>query len=58
MAVQRCVDGFDWQSMQEKSSRMSDEEVSALLKNTPIAEMAAICFSEHEEDFVISPDTR
>ena len=58
MAVQRCVDDYDWKSLQEKSSRMSDEEINSMLRDTPVAEMAAICYSEHEENYVISPDKR
>ena len=58
MAVQRCVDEFDWKSLQEKSTRMSNEEVDAMLWDTPVAEMAAICYSQNEEKMVISPNRR
>lgn len=58
MALQRCVADFDWESLYERSSRLSDEEISALLRDTPIAEMAAICYSQHEDNFVVSPDKR
>ena len=58
MAVQRCIDDFDWESLLERSTRMSDEEVNTMLRDTPVAEMAAICYSQDEERFVINPDKK
>lgn len=56
--MEKCISSFDWKAAEKACSTLNEEDASCLLRTTPIAKMAAICYSQEEGAQAICPDRR
>lgn len=49
---------FDWDSLRQNTATMNEQDLDRQLRETPVADLAAICYSKEEALYVVSPDNR